>query len=155
VKARSILFNAFLAALLLSGCQQHAGSGSTQIDSLLNTDKAFSAASVKEGFAAAFSDYAIIDATLLPQGSAAVGGKPQIAQSLAAIPAGTQISWTPQAADVSGKLGYTWGVYTSTGTNSGGQTTLAYGKYLSIWKRENGEWKLNVMMTNQSPGPAG
>lgn len=155
MKTRVVLTGAFLAVLLLSGCHRQASADAAQKDALLQTDKAFSDASANTGFAAAFSRYAMTDATLLPQGDAALKGKPQIAQSLASIPAGTKITWTPQDADVSGRLGYSWGIYTSSGANSGGQATVAYGKYLSVWKREDGDWRLAIMMTNQSPGPAG
>jgi ketosteroid isomerase-like protein len=155
VKVRTGFAIGCLMVLLLSACRQHGNAEAAQTDALLQTDKAFSETSVQQGFADAFSRYAVTDATLLPQASTAVKGKPQITQSLAAIPAGTRISWTPQAANVSGNLGYSWGIYTSTGNNASGQTTVAYGKYLSVWKREGGEWKLAVMMTNQSPGPSG
>lgn len=155
MKTTILAIAVFLAALSLPGCQRHMQADAAQTGILLSTDQAFSAASVQSGFAAAFSKYAQTDATFLPQGGEALKGAPQIAQALAAIPGGTKISWTPQAADVSGDLGYTWGIYTSAGTNSSGQATVAYGKYLSIWNRQDGDWKLSVMMINQSPGPTG
>ncbi|HET7395217.1 MAG TPA: nuclear transport factor 2 family protein [Gammaproteobacteria bacterium] len=150
-----IILMAGLLVVLLSGCQQHADTASVQTGNLLKADKAFSEASLKEGFAAAFSRDAATDAVLLPQGGAAVNGKLQIAQSLAGIPSDTKVSWSPQAGDVSGNLGYTWGIYTVAGINADGRATVAYGKYLSVWKRQDGDWKLTIMMTNQSPGPTG
>ncbi|HET7650602.1 MAG TPA: DUF4440 domain-containing protein [Gammaproteobacteria bacterium] len=155
MKTTILAIAVFLTALSLPGCQRHMQADAAQTRILLNTDQAFSATSVQNGFAAAFTRYAQADATFLPQGGEALKGARQIAQSLAGIPAGTKISWTPQAAEVSGDLGYTWGIYTSTGTNGSGQATVAYGKYVSIWNRQNGDWKLSVMMINQSPGPAG
>ena len=154
MKPRVIVIAALLI-LGLSGCQRHPQADAAQARMLLNTDQAFSSASASKGFAAAFARYAQTDAILLPEGDAALKGKPEITKSLAGIPAGIKISWTPQDAEVSGYLGYSWGIYTSSGTDSQGQPTVAYGKYLSVWKRRGGHWKLAVMMTNQSPGPAG
>lgn len=155
MKLRIILLSAGIAILLLPGCRKQTNTDTAQTQALLQADQAFSAASVNDGFADAFTHYALIDATLLPQDGTALQGKTQIAQSLAGIPAGTKISWTAQAADASGKLGYTWGIYTSSGTDKRGQPTVAYGKYLSVWQRQGNEWKLKAMMTNQSPGPQG
>lgn len=155
MKARVVLIIGFMLVLLVSGCRRHGDDEAAQAAALLRTDKVFSDTSVKDGFAAAFSRYALTDVTLLPQGTAAVIGKPQATRFLADIPADTRISWTPQAAEISADLGYTWGIYTSAGTTAGGQATVAYGKYLSVWKRQDGDWKLALMMINQSPGPAG
>lgn len=142
-------------ALLLTACH---GAGPGAADAaLMQTDGAFAALSSQKGFAAAFQQYATDNAVFLPENSAPLTGKSAIAQSLAGIPDGTRLDWTPQRAEVSvsGELGYSWGIYTLSGTNSTGQATVAYGKYLSVWKKQSGEWKLAVMMTNQSPGPAG
>lgn len=144
-----------LAALSLSACRNSTQADTSRRDALLQTDTGFSQASIHDGFAAAFAQYAENDALLLPQGAAALRGEQQVAQSLAGLAAGTRISWTPQAASVSDKLGYTWGIYTLSGGSKTGQATLAYGKYLSVWQRQGDDWKLAVMMTNQSPGPAG
>ncbi|MGH8306742.1 MAG: YybH family protein [Gammaproteobacteria bacterium] len=147
----------FGAALvvLLTGCQGSNDAAVAATQSLMRVDNAFSALSAQRGFAAAFSQYALDDALLLPENRAAIQSKNTIEQSLQNLPAGTTLSWSIQGADASGDLGYTWGIYTLTGINTTGQATAAYGKYLSIWKKQSGDWKLSMMMTNQSPGPAG
>lgn len=154
MKLRFVL-TAALVVLGLSACQRHLHADVAQAGILLKTDQAFSSAAASRGFAAAFAQYAETDAVLLPEGDTALKGKPEIRQSLASIPAGLKISWTPQDTEVSGRLGYSWGIYSSSGTDTHGQPTVAYGKYLSVWKRHDGHWKVAVMMTNQSPGPAG
>ncbi|MGH8397998.1 MAG: YybH family protein [Gammaproteobacteria bacterium] len=140
---------------LLAGCQGNDNAVIAATQSLTRTDNTFSALSVQRGFAAAFSQYALDDALLLPENRAAIQSKNAVEQSLQNMPAGTTLSWSVQGADASGDLGYTWGIYTLTGSNAAGQATAAYGKYLSIWKKRSGDWKLSMMMTNQSPGPAG
>ncbi|HET7922499.1 MAG TPA: DUF4440 domain-containing protein [Gammaproteobacteria bacterium] len=142
-------------AMLVCGCQSRTATDAAASAELLQADQAFSADSVQQGFAAAFRSHALDDAVFLPQGGAAVHGAAQIAGYLGQVPDDTHISWTPQGGEASGKLGYTWGIYTLSGGGKHDQATLAYGKYLSAWKRRDGHWKLAAMMTNQSPGPAG
>ena len=141
-----------LACMLLAACQ-NGGKAATQ--ALMRTDNAFSTLSAQRGIAAAFRRYALDNAVLLPDEHAPLQGRQVVEQSLQALPAGTSLSWTPQDADASGGLGYTWGTYTLTGRDSTGQATAGYGKYLSVWQRRAGDWKLAVMMLNTSPGPAG
>ncbi|MBU6422307.1 MAG: nuclear transport factor 2 family protein [Gammaproteobacteria bacterium] len=142
-----------LTCLLLAACQN--GGSATPAQTLTRTDNTFSTLSSQQGFAAAFRRYALDNAVLLPEQRAPLQGLQVIEQSLQALPAGTDLSWTPQGADASGDLGYTWGIYTLTGNNAQGQATAAYGKYLSVWQLQSGDWKLAVMMLNTSPGPAG
>ena len=139
--------------LLLAACQGGNHAAATQ--ALSQTDSAFSSLSAQQGFAAAFARYALDNAVLLPDQRAPLESRKVIEQSLQALPAGTSLSWTLQGADASGNLGYTWGVYTLTGRDSTGQATAGYGKYLSVWQLQSGEWKLAVMMLNTSPGPSG
>ena len=57
---------------------------------------------------------------------------------------GTDVSWTPGAADVSssGDLVYLEGYYLNTIHPAKGKTSLDRGKYLSVWKKQSdGSWK--------------
>ncbi len=57
---------------------------------------------------------------------------------------GTDVSWTPGAADVSssGDLVYLEGYYLNTMHPAKGKTSLERGKYLSVWKKQSdGSWK--------------
>ncbi|MNQ89915.1 hypothetical protein D3C85_1052390 [compost metagenome] len=60
-----------------------------------------------------------------------------------------EISWTPNLAKVSrsGDLGF------STGPYEIGATDKKYGQYLSIWKSENGKWKLAIDLGTESNKP--
>lgn len=142
-----------VTCVLLAACQNGGSAIATQ--ALTRTDNAFSTLSAQQGFAAAFRHYALENAVLLPDQRAPLEGRQVIEQSLKALPAGATLSWTPQGGEASGDLGYTWGIYTFTGRDASGQATAAYGKYLSVWQRHAGDWKLAVMMLNTSPGPAG
>lgn len=142
-----------VTCLMLAACGNGGVAAATQ--ALTRTDNAFSTLSEQQGLAAAFRRYALDSAVLLPERRAPLQNRKVIEQSLQALPAGTQLSWTPQGVGASGNLGYTWGIYTLTGRDAGGQATAAYGKYLSVWQRQSGDWKLAIMMLNTSPGPGG
>jgi ketosteroid isomerase-like protein len=143
------------ACMLLAACQNGGKAAAAATQALMRTDNAFSTLSAQQGLEAAFGRYALDNAVLLPDNRAPLQGRHAIEQSLQALPAGTSLSWTPQDAHASGNLGYTWGTYTLTGHDSTGQATAGYGKYLSVWQRHSGDWKLAVMMLNTTPGPAG
>ena len=153
MKKQRILFVYIPLFLLLAGCQAGNNAAYNANQALLSTDQAFSNLSAREGVVAAFRRYATNDSLLLPENQAAVSGKAAILSNLKAMPEGSSLTWSPQAADVSGDLGYSWGIYTLTGKNASGQATVAYGKYLSVWKRRAGEWWLAAMMVNSTPGP--
>jgi len=154
VKILQVFFVSVAAAVLVTACQGGNYTAAAN-QSLMRTDNAFSALSAQQGFAAAFKQYATDDALLLPENHATLRGKTTIIEDLRGMPSGATLTWSPQGADVSGDLGYTWGIYTLIGNNSAGQATAAYGKYLSVWKRQAGDWRLAVMMVNSTPGPAG
>lgn len=140
------------AVLALVAC---GGDTASTRASLLAADQAFSIQSSKQGFDAAFATVAEDDVVFLPDRGAALKGRAAVEEAIAQVPAGTTFSWTPQQAEAQADMGYSWGVYELNGSNAAGQPTLAYGKYLSVWKKQTGEWKLQAMMLNQSPGPAG
>lgn len=153
MKIQQILFVNVLLVVVLAGCQPGNNTANTADQALKSADTAFSALSEKQGLTSAFRKYAASDAVLLPENQAAINGKSAILGNLKAMPAGSTLTWSPQAADASGDLGYSWGIYTLTGKNSRGQATVAYGKYLSVWKLRQGHWRLSVMMINSTPGP--
>lgn len=155
MKILQILLVNVVSVLLLAACQGGNNAAVVADQTLMHTDTAYSAMSAQQGFAAAFKQYASDDALLLPENHAAIKGKAAIMGNLQGLPAGSTFTWSPQGVDVSGDLGYSWGIYTLTGKDSAGQATAAYGKYLSIWKRRAGDWQLAVMMLNSTPGPAG
>lgn len=145
-------FGLLVLLLLLAACQDNAGTART---SLLAADQAFASQSASQGFAAAFHHYAEEDVAFLPENGAELQGKAAIEKTLATVPAGTTFTWTPQDGRAGISMGYTWGVYELSGKDAFGQRTVAYGKYLAAWKRYNGDWRVQALMLNQSPGPTG
>ena len=155
MKTLQILLVHVISAMLLAGCQGSNNAAFLADQNLMQADQEFSTLSSQQGITAAFKQYASSDALLLPENHAAIEGKAAIIQNLQGMPASSLLTWSPQAADVSGNLGYSWGIYTLAGKDDAGRTTAAYGRYLSVWKRQAGDWRLAVMMINTTPGPAG
>jgi ketosteroid isomerase-like protein len=143
---------AIFLTLALAGC------ATASIPSeLMRIDAEFARLSVEKSAAAAFETYLAPDAIELENGGDVLRGKKAIVASLSpASPAGAFIlSWTPEAADVSGDLGYTWGRFTLQSSAADGTKQMTYGKYVTVWKRQSdGTWKAALDLGNKSPPPA-
>lgn len=98
-----------------------------------------------------FLSYYDAEATLYPPGTPMVSGAAPIKEFLAkAMSApGTTLHWTPAKAVVaaSGDIGYTTGAYlmTSEGTSENG-------KYVTTWKKIDGQWKITEDIFNADTG---
>ena len=141
------------ALAAVTGCS--APSATERAKVLLDTDAAFARAAAVNGAAAAFRDYAALDALSLPQGQNPVHGREPIYRSM--LPDTGELSWVPRGADIArGRdLGYTWGEYQFRETGLNGPGPVHYGKYLTVWKRQpDGSWKFVVDAGNPSPPPS-
>ena len=73
-----------------------------------------------------------------------------------AWPADLSLSWAPVKAEMasSGDMGYTYGYYVLKSKDKAGKLVTRYGKYTSIWKKQqDGSWKVVLDMGNSSPAP--
>ena len=125
------------------------------VDDMLKTDRAFATMAAEEGVPAAFAAYAAEDVRMFPEGGNSYAGRDKLIANFANWPEGATLSWTPMegSAASSGDFGYTWGTYIYTAQSEEGEVS-GYGKYVSIWRKENGEWKFIVDIGNQSPAPS-
>ena len=102
-----------------------------------------------------YMSYYAADAVELPNGTAAIKGKDNIAKTMGFLDdAGNKLEWTPEFADMSssGDLGYTYGTYVFTSKDKDGKPISDRGKYTSIWKKQkDGSWKVVLDMGNSSP----
>jgi ketosteroid isomerase-like protein len=95
-----------------------------------------------EGIHDAFLAFAADDAVLMRDNKLIIG-KLQIDQSLAGRNAKT-LTWSPDFVDVSssGDMGYTYGTFVFTATDSLGNTVENTGVFHTVWKRQDdGSWK--------------
>ena len=155
-KRYPLLFAGAAAPLLMiSACAQSAQSVDVR-DELFAVDRAFSARSLEIGAGPAFVEFAAQDVRAFPGGAVTLKGKEALADWTSGWSMDRTIAWEPEEAfaSSSGDFGYTWGYATFTGKNDDGEEVSTYGKYVTIWRRqENGEWKWIADLGNGAPPP--
>jgi len=102
-------------------------------------------------FAATFAP----DAVMHMNGAPALKGEKSIRDAYTAMSAapGFNLKWQAATADVSGDMGFTTGTYEMAMTNAAGLPATDKGKYVTVWKKVNGAWKV-VADTPTSDAPA-
>lgn len=119
---------------------------------LLRTDKEFSDYAQENGVGDAFVMYADSNALMLPNGGQPIKGIASVEEAFKEYK--SLLQWEPEFADVSasGDLGYTWGRYVSMSKTEDGEFRKSYGKYTSIWRKQNdGNWKWVLDTGNSNP----
>lgn len=137
-----------LFCFLLFSCETTAPSGSIAQwkQEIIDTERAFSKLAQAEGIPTAFLTYAADSATIL-RGKRLISGRPALEQYFQPRPddgSTTSLSWVPDFVDVaaSGDLGYTYGQYVYTRTDSSGVVQRDTGVFHTVWKRQgDGGWK--------------
>jgi ketosteroid isomerase-like protein len=168
LKGAKILKNAGLGVLMLTavfilaGCESGPDSAppptAMEIDqareSLLRQDQRFAKVAYEEGIAEAYRRFMAEDSVQLPDGGLAIGGRDAIYKQMLAQTENTDfaISWEVLEVDVaaSGELGYTWGIYYFEALDELGAPFIAEGKYVYLWRNNNGRWELILDITNQT-----
>ncbi len=110
---------------------------------IADAERAFSDMAVKEGIAKAFLTFSAEDVAML-RNNKLVNGKAELkAFYEEGSPKGT-LTWSPDFVDVStsGDMGYTYGKYVYTSTDSLGNFQSSEGIFHTVWKRQpDGSWK--------------
>lgn len=112
---------------------------------LLEHDRAYAQASLKEGLVKAFNSYASVEARLYRNGSLPAHNRETSAAALESTKG--QVLWTPIAGDVSrsGDLGYTHGTYE---ISDEAKKITERGSYVRIWRGFGDRWRIVVDVTN-------
>ena len=109
---------------------------------LLQTDRDFSAMSVKQGMHKAFLYYIADDGVILRNNSYPAKGKKTLEERFALkSDSSFVISWEPLFEKISenGDIGYTYGVHSNTNKFTG---EITKGTYVTIWQKQtDGSWK--------------
>jgi ketosteroid isomerase-like protein len=149
----SALVTLLLAALLTTPAFATKQKPAKDADLLVQLEADFAKAVAEHGHAA-FVTYFAEDGVELDDGGG-ISSRDAISKQ-PPWPEGTSLTWTPVKADMaaSGDLGYTYGNYVFKSKDKEGKPVTAYGKYMSVWKKQkNGSWKVVVDMGNSSPAP--
>lgn len=104
---------------------------------IVNTEKEFAEMALNEGIPKAFLTYAADDAVLQRNDSLIIG-RELIRAKYQDTPANVKLTWNPDFVDVSssGDLGYTYGKYIYTATDSSGNSNVYHGIFHTVWKRQ-------------------
>jgi ketosteroid isomerase-like protein len=112
----------------------------------------FSAAYVR-GDAAAMAALYTADAVIFPEQSAAISGREAI-QRYWTLERGRRITShriTPARIEVDGRHAYDHGTFQVSGERDGAAWGPFSGKYLVVWRREAGGWRIQLDMWNSGP----
>lgn len=123
------------------------------VEMLFALDREFVQYRLEHGTYAAFAKFLADDAITLPPGEA-----PKIGLEAVLLDAGdrpnTTVTWEPETGDISGDLGYTWGLFSINTTADDGSLSKQHGKYTSVWKRQDdGGWKIVIESFSLNPPP--
>ena len=123
------------------------------LDSLVSSERAFSAMSAAQGMKAAFLEFLGEDAIVFAP--TPTNGR-QVWQ--ARQPSKATLVWEPEFAEVSssGDLGYTTGTNSFTFPDAQGRLTTSNGRYVTVWRNEpGGRWRCVVDFWNEAPPAPG
>lgn len=146
-----------LISLFAVACKQPAPT--TDLNELLEADKAFSAMCMEKGMGEAFVAFAADDVIKLNPHQYTIMNKQDLIESFKKDPEGAALkfSWEPIKADVSGDIGYTFGkcqIVSPPDSTNNSQTT--YFNYVTVWKKQkDGTWKYQTDGGNVVPPPPG
>ena len=127
-----------------------ANSQSHDSAALVKIENDFMNAAAEHGSQGYMSYYAD-DAVEVPSGTAFLKGKAEIAKTMGFLDSpDNHITWSPVGAGMaaSADLGYTYGTYEFTTKDKDGKPVVNKGKYATIWKKQNGSWKVALDMGN-------
>jgi ketosteroid isomerase-like protein len=145
-----------LAATLLVGCAAAPGAPDGALDDLFAAERAFAKDSTERGIRAAFLDHFAPDGVDFRPGPGVMRER-MLARPAPADPLALVLDWSPQAGGVAraGDLGYTTGPFSLANARDPSAPTR-YGYFFSVWKRENGRWRVVLdagVSTPASPAP--
>jgi len=138
------IFSTAIASLLALSAFAQKNDGTTK--SLVNAEKDFAKSVAKNGDKDAYLAHSLASALVFRPNPVNVK-----TYYNAQTNSEKSVTWEPNLAQVShsGDLGFTTGPYMVDGTEK------KYGQYLSIWKSENGKWKLAIDLETSSNKPLG
>ena len=143
-----------LAGALLSGPVLHAQVAPSDSAAIQRLGRQFSAAYMR-GDAAAMANLYTSDAVIAPERSEWITGREAIARYWTLGP-GRRITrhvLTPNRIVVDGEHAYDYGTYEIAGERDGLSGGPSRGKYVVVWRREQGGWRMQLDMWNSGPEP--
>lgn len=99
---------------------------------------------VAKGGGKAFASWFADDGVTLSNGKPPVRGRDAIAAVANWDPKDYQLTWYAEGAQMgpNSLSGFTWGHYTANSKDAHGQPVSLSGRYITVWKKVKGEWKV-------------
>lgn len=140
--------------LLAAAAGYQAGARRDHRHELLEADRAFDRATAERGVSG-WTSYFAADGKMVRGNGEIVTGPPAIEklmQPLFAEPA-TSLRWAPDFAESSksGDLGYTIGSSKLRSRDAAGKATERDGRYVTIWRKVAGQWKVALDIGTSGP----
>jgi ketosteroid isomerase-like protein len=109
--------------------------------------------SVAKGGGRAFASWFAKDGVTLNNGQPAVLGQTAIAAHAQWDPKQYQLSWYVEGAQMgpSKDTAFTWGHYDATTMLADGKQSTSSGRYITFWKKVDGEWKVALDASADEP----
>ena len=137
--------------MLLASCMSPTIDPAAEREALLEADRAFARETAARGVEG-WLDFHLEDAHNVPAAGPAVVGHAAIRERMTAFLADTTqfFTWEPVFAEVAadGSLGFTYGDWSTTDLSTDSVTSR--GRYLTVWKKHDGEWKVTADIGNDS-----
>lgn len=131
---------AFIPILIFCSCIPSNDSKEKSKAEIVQAEKDFAQHAKEKGAADAFYTFAD-DSAVIRRGSQVIKGKDAIKEFYEKQPAG-ELQWSPDFADASGDLGYTYGKFTLSLKDSAGKVNEVHGIFHTVWKKQkDGSWK--------------
>ena len=131
----------------------------SDVNEIIEADKAFSAMCAEKGMEEAFVAFAAEDVIKLQPREFTIMNKKELIESFKRDRDGAKqkFSWEPVKADVSGNIGYTFGKSKIIlPPDSLGFSKVIHLNYVTVWKKQkDGSWKYQTDGGNVVPPPPG
>jgi ketosteroid isomerase-like protein len=153
---RRVIYTGGVLAALAVGFVTGSWAARDEREELLQVDREFDEATARGG-AEAWTSYFAPDGIMMSGGEPMAVGRAAVREAAERRFSGKNfvLRWEPVGAEVSGRLGYTYGLSRSRQVGPNGEIVEGYGKYLTVWKKQrNGAWQVVADCGNSNPPPA-
>jgi ketosteroid isomerase-like protein len=131
----------FFSVAILISCNTSKDSRGKSIAEIIQAEKDFAQLAKEKGMTEAFYAFAA-DSAVIKRGNQIIKGKESIKEFYSKQPQSGQLQWSPDFADVTGDLGYTYGKFTFSLKDSTGKVNEVKGYFHTVWKKQkDGTWK--------------
>lgn len=119
--------------------------------SVIGADLAFAKDAGVRGAASAFADRMAADGMTVSDGQPPRIGPDAVRAAFQGSTA--EWRWAPYGAEAKGDVGVTWGVAAISYHDASGALKTARTRYVTVWKKEKGAWKIKLDTGTEGPAP--